>query len=172
MYSTVITPAELKQSELPKTIITQDPRMVHMSWCSLDAQLWYKQEFQAYGNGRLVPFGDVIVGPYPQSLKDVRVTDEEGKELIENPPPLPSIKGRKCAGCGKAAKAEVIRWFGIRWYGIPMPVRRLRRWFTKDAPAMDSYDGCGCIIKLKTAWLVLQQFRRLAVVGSKRVWTA
>ena len=149
--------------------VMPDPRPGHMSWASADFQLWYRQELRLYSDGRFEIMGDPTVRPYPSSLANVRTTDPEGKEIIAN---APRKKDGKCGSCGKSSEPNTIRWIGIRWYGIPMPVRYLRRWFTKDAPAMDSYDGCGCIIKLKTVQLVLWSFCKLAVVGSKRVWAA
>lgn len=151
-------------------IVLRDPRPGQVGWASSDLELWFKQELILYGDGRIVLDGDVTVAPMSHSLKNVKVTSEDGKEIVEHA--KPRNKG-KCKGCGsKASISHVVRWFGFRWYGIPMPVRYMRRWFTKDAPTMDSYDGCGCIIKLKEAWYVLRGFGRLTVIGSKRVWAA
>ncbi len=155
---------------LSKDFLIIDPQLSHMSWSSMDYELWYRQDVHLYGDGRIVLVGDPIVGPYPNSLKNVKVTDEKGKEIIENAKPR---KRGKCNGCGsKKPIANVVRWFGIRWYGIPMPVRYMRRWFAKDAPTMDSYEGCGCIIKLKVVWLVLGRLGHLSWEGSKQVWAA
>ena len=45
----------------------------------------------------------------------------------------------------------VVRWLGIRWFGVPKPLRMLMRpWLTGDV------QGCGCIARLKTLWLKIQ----------------
>lgn len=160
-------------TEEPTYQLLKDPRPWHVGWASADLELWYRQDFELYSDGRIIKKGELAVSPFPDSLRNVKVTDTEGKEMIKNAKPRKEKEGGCGGGCGKGKNGTgAIRWLGVRWAGIPMPVRYLRRWFTKDAPAIDSYDGCGCIIKLKVVWFVLQGFARLTVVGSKRVWAA
>lgn len=66
--------------------------------------------------------------------------------------PLEShINGRTCPLRKHPDANGWIRWCGIRWIGLPLPVRlwlSLRFW---DALYMDT-PGCGCILWLKRLW--------------------
>ena len=71
-----------------------------------------------------------------------------GVKRIKHPvAPVP----RRCGGCGQVA---VHRWLGLRWIGLPAPIRwwrrlgRSRTWLAKA----DSLAGCGCLLRLKAAW--------------------
>ena len=60
--------------------------------------------------------------------------------------------GKHYAGPGQT------RFLGVRWYGVPMPVRlwlRLKGWLwdahSPRACVSEVWDGCGCIVTLKAA---------------------
>lgn len=55
--------------------------------------------------------------------------------------------------CGK--RIAIYRWLGVRWYGVPMPVRVWRRVANKEP--LKSHNGCGCIVKLKVAMIILKR---------------
>jgi hypothetical protein len=42
-------------------------------------------------------------------------------------------------------------WLGMKWFGLPYPVRLWRKWVRGDRA---TYPGCGCIVWLKrlTTW--------------------
>ena len=72
--------------------------------------------------------------------------------------PLEShIQGRPCP-LGKHPDANGwIRWLGVRWIGLPMPVRwwlSLVNWnrFYIDTP------GCGCALWLKRLWIKVRAY--------------
>lgn len=44
-------------------------------------------------------------------------------------------------------KDGVVTWLGIRWFGVPYPIRLWLRWKTTG-----KFPGCGCIARLKVAW--------------------
>lgn len=45
----------------------------------------------------------------------------------------------------------VVRWSGVRWYGVPAPIRWWLRWRNPVHPKPSSFPGCGCIKRLKDA---------------------
>lgn len=54
--------------------------------------------------------------------------------------------------------AGVVRWLGVRWYGVPKPIRLL--WSNPDVrealglPALSApLYGCGCVVLMKDAWI-------------------
>lgn len=69
---------------------------------------------------------------------------------------------------GKHTTDGVVRWMGIRWYGVPAPLRwfgPLRRY---------RLPGCGCIVPLKLAfgWLAERRLLALAIVLGVLAWLA
>lgn len=54
--------------------------------------------------------------------------------------------GCGCQG-GTPAAVPVVVWLGVRWWGVPYPVRLWREWFFIDVDR----SGCGCVVKLKAA---------------------
>lgn len=75
--------------------------------------------------------------------------------------------GKPCP-LGRHSDAEgKVRWLGLRWYGVPAPLRwfklRGRRW-----------PGCGCIVPLKLAfgWLAERRLLALAIVLGVLAWLA
>ncbi len=62
-----------------------------------------------------------------------------------------------------------VRWAGLDWYGMPMPLR-LALWikliwtFGHDAPSWEQVNklpGCGCIVALKDRWERLTAWTRI-----------
>lgn len=47
----------------------------------------------------------------------------------------------------------LVRWLGMRWHGVPMPVRLVL--------AVRLYPGCGCIVPMKAAWKRLRSWWRV-----------
>ena len=73
--------------------------------------------------------------------------------------------GKPCP-LGRHSDAEgKVRWLGLRWYGVPAPLRwfklRGRRW-----------PGCGCIVALKDAWALGGWLIWLAVWFGIGAWIA
>jgi len=61
----------------------------------------------------------------------------------------------------------IVQWCGVRWYGIPSPLRVLamcvawaanlkRDGWRARRPHLDALANCGCIVVLKDAWLRLR----------------
>ena len=46
----------------------------------------------------------------------------------------------------------VVRWMGLRWHGVPLPVRLLL--------AAKLYPGCGCSVRVKELFERVRQFLR------------
>lgn len=55
----------------------------------------------------------------------------------------------------------IVRWLGVDWFGVPMPIRLWRQWFFEPSPE-GGYPGCGCIVWLKH---ILDRRREPATVG-------
>lgn len=70
---------------------------------------------------------------------------KERQELIS-----PTINNKKLRK--PCNKTDIRRWMGLRWFGLPAPVRVWRRivWATHPQPA--KWPGCGCLVKIKVAW--------------------
>jgi hypothetical protein len=78
-------------------------------------------------------------------------------------PKAPPGKKRGCGGC-KEAKPGIVRWAGVRWYGVPDPLRRkcprheplrafaYQLWQDFGAVRDEPYKGCGCIVKTKAVY--------------------
>lgn len=69
-------------------------------------------------------------------------------------------------GCGGPARKEptpIYQWLGLRWYGVPWPLR----WQLLDDGQqvrlhLHDLPGCGCIIRLKRLATAAQQWLREA----------
>ena len=63
------------------------------------------------------------------------------------------LVGGECPRGRWPDKRGVVRWLGVEWYGVPMP---LRWWLmlTGRSRAMDpeAWPMCGCMVRLK-AWV-------------------
>jgi hypothetical protein len=55
--------------------------------------------------------------------------------------------GTPAPSCPRSRHGAIIRWFGIRWFGVPKPLR----WFVR-ARLSGPIPGCGCIYRLKLLW--------------------
>jgi hypothetical protein len=64
----------------------------------------------------------------------------------------PRRDGQPWADWKKRRGGVRVQWKGVRWAGVPMPIRR-----QLDAMGVpgDKLEGCGCIVPLKVAWLRL-----------------
>lgn len=74
--------------------------------------------------------------------------------------PVPKPQPKSCGGCSGGA-VEIVRWIGVRWFGVPAPVRHWRFFCTYSWTAPAEYGGCGCIFKLKLAKELLGNAWRL-----------
>jgi len=65
------------------------------------------------------------------------------------------VQGGKCLK-GKQADANGhVRWLGMKWLGIPAPVRWWRNW--RDETKWDQVPGCGCLVWLKRLWMMIRR---------------
>lgn len=51
------------------------------------------------------------------------------------------------------AEDGIVRWLGIEWYGVPMPVRWWLRLTHPKRPKIRGFSGCGCVKVLKDLWI-------------------
>lgn len=58
------------------------------------------------------------------------------------------IENRDCPR-GRFVKDGVVRWWWIRWIGVPMPLRWWARLTLRKCPKA---PGCGCVKVLKDGW--------------------
>jgi hypothetical protein len=68
------------------------------------------------------------------------------QNIIENTCPLGAFPDR-----------GQVHWLGIRWWGVPAPIRwssntRIGRAILGGIPRPAAMPGCGCLVRLKTAW--------------------
>ena len=79
-----------------------------------------------------------------------------GKCGVLNVPISITIAGVKACPKGRHPDAEgIIPWMGVRWFGVPMPVRVLAVAIGKARGGISSVRevaGCGCVVVLKTRW--------------------
>lgn len=52
-------------------------------------------------------------------------------------------------------------WLGVRWFGEPWP-KRVWVYLTgcRRVP-IDSYPGCGCLVKLKLLWSIMRSWAKV-----------
>lgn len=91
-----------------------------------------------------------------QSAGEINVTPIGAAKIIDAPNSPQGTKGGD-KGCSPCRDRKLIQvWLGIRWVGLPFPVRIWRAliygadWHT--------YPGCGCIWKLKMGVYLFKQF--------------
>lgn len=60
---------------------------------------------------------------------------------------------------GTFDRGPLVRWLGVMWYGVPMPVRLWLRLTHPKRPRVGSFGGCGCIKRLKDLTTTLQARR-------------
>lgn len=72
---------------------------------------------------------------------------------------------------GRHPDAEgIVRWAGIRWFGVPMPLRvKLRLWHPRH-PRLRRWDGCGCVVILKRGTETFGLFVRMMTLPSTARW--
>lgn len=67
-----------------------------------------------------------------------------------------SIDGKPLVGRTKCAAGCFgdgwIEWLGVRWYGVPIPLRWLLRVRVKVP-----LSGCGCVVRLKDVWTRIKE---------------
>ena len=59
----------------------------------------------------------------------------------------------------------VTRWLGVAWYGTPYPIRLWLWAFHERHPSPSSFDGCGCVKRLKDLWTRARSFFDSTRVG-------
>mgnify|MGYP000411431833 CR=1 FL=1 len=80
-----------------------------------------------------------------------------------------SVRATGGGACPRGRHADSPRWLGVRWAGVPRPIRlalgdeEVRRWLGLPAEVPTTRaarewragerDGCGCIVPLKAAWM-------------------
>lgn len=65
-------------------------------------------------------------------------------------PPDPST-ATSAPPCGSCDPGPVIRWLGVRWYGLPALKRWWRKWRHIQSTA-EELKGCGCMVVPKNLW--------------------
>jgi len=70
----------------------------------------------------------------------------------------------KCTTCGGNVAANqpvvpLVRWMGIRWIGRPKPLRLVDKIVRREVSG-DMHAGCGCIFKLKLAWILFKKWAK------------
>lgn len=60
--------------------------------------------------------------------------------------------GRPCPLGKHSAKSPIVRWLGMAWMGVPMPIRLWLMVVHTRHPRPDSFTSCGCNLRLKTLW--------------------
>lgn len=149
-----------------------DKRNIMIGWVSSNRKLAYRQDFLVDDFG-WYPEGEIFSVPYEPNNADFLVEKLRSKKTAQKLPASPHKP--TCGG------AKAYRWLGIRWVGIPDPLRE--RTFRKTPlrylaytpfrlvgglhppDSEEGYAGCGCILKLKTAYVVVKQ-------GIRMIWRA
>jgi len=86
--------------------------------------------------------------------RSVRTTDAGGELwscTVSGRPLADHIVRRARCPLGRhpSCKTGVLRWLGVRWYGVPMPVR-LALWACHARhPRPSRFTGCGCLARAK-----------------------
>lgn len=63
--------------------------------------------------------------------------------------PASRALSRPCPRGRHPDRQNVVRWMGVRWYGVPMPLRIWLRIAHPRHPRIFRWDGCGCVVVLK-----------------------
>ena len=66
------------------------------------------------------------------------------------------LYGVECPAGRLPGPDGLVTWCGIRWYGVPWPVRLWARVTARTRPRLDSWRGCGCIRWAKDLWVRAQ----------------
>lgn len=62
------------------------------------------------------------------------------------------VKGKACPRGWHPDKDGIVRWLGVRWYGVPFPIRAyLYARLGQGSPEeyIGAFAGCGCVVALK-----------------------
>lgn len=66
------------------------------------------------------------------------------------------ISGRVVCPWGKHPRKDgTIRWLGVRWHGVPYPLRLVVWARARTHPRPSSFGGCGCVVELKSVWNII-----------------
>lgn len=71
-----------------------------------------------------------------------------------------SIGGKGCPRDNHPDPHGVVRWLGLRFYGVPMPVRLAAWWFHGSHRRPGFWPGCGCAKWFKDLWTTLRPSTR------------
>jgi len=66
--------------------------------------------------------------------------------------PMLAAVTRPCPAGLHPDRDGVVRWMGVRWEGVPAPIRWWLWAFHPRHPRPGSFAGCGCVRVLKRAW--------------------
>jgi hypothetical protein len=102
-----------------------------------------------------------VESSHVSAITEVREITQDA-DKIHIPPPR-KVSSNGCSKCSKS-KAKIHQWLGIRWIGVPKPIRWYRAMLNKDKPK-GGYTGCGCILKLKVSWDAV-------IIAMKSIWDA
>lgn len=62
----------------------------------------------------------------------------------------------------------LVRWLGVNWRGVPMPLRWKLAWMLRKNPMRKKLPGCGCIDRLATYWeWLVQRFTMRKTASAK-----
>lgn len=114
-----------------------------IGWLDSDRETWHQQKF-VVGDGYFKPDGELQSRLYADLV-------EEAREKREASEATPNGKAKSCGN------PKIYKWGGVRWYGIPYPVRIARWILLRHHPRPSHWHGCGCIVKLKAAGLIVRQ---------------
>lgn len=62
------------------------------------------------------------------------------------------IVGRSVCPRGYFDSTGIVRWMGIRWYGLPIFMRVFLYLFKRSHPKISSWNSCGCVVVIKDFW--------------------
>lgn len=76
-----------------------------------------------------------------------------------------------CPAGRHLSKQGTVQWLGIRWYGLPWPIKAACRWFLGrlvlggGSVLAVADTGCGCTVRLKHAWAIRHARRQPIALG-------
>ena len=60
-----------------------------------------------------------------------------------------AVVGLRVCPIGNFDEGPYVRWIGLNWIGLPWPMRAFLWLAKRTHPAIGSWSGCGCILRLK-----------------------
>lgn len=87
------------------------------------------------------PHADHGAGFWTQGATECTIT---GKAILEHVTGAPCPRGYHPDGRG------ITRWLGVRWYGVPYPIRVLLWAFGASHRRPGAWGRCGCLVWLKS----------------------